>query len=93
MKIYVNGALKQSITTSVRPFEILFGANPGIGIGALQSASDFVGPEYFYGLLDEVRISDTALPPSQLLAPEPSALALILSGLPLICSRRRARTR
>jgi len=50
MKIYVNGVLQQSITTTVRPFEILFGANPGIGIGALQSGSDSVGPEYFHGL-------------------------------------------
>jgi arabinan endo-1,5-alpha-L-arabinosidase len=89
MKIYVNGQLKQSITTTLRPFEILFGSNPGIGIGALQSSSQFVGPEYFHGLLDEVRISDAALPPSQLLAPEPSALAFSLIAIPLLLGRRR----
>jgi hypothetical protein len=92
MKIYVNGVAQESIITSVRPFELLFGANPGIGIGALQSGSTFNGPEYFHGMLDEVRISNVALRPDQFVnAPEPSFATLSLGGLLLLCARARRR--
>jgi hypothetical protein len=88
MDLYVNGTLQSSINTSIRPFELLFGANPGIGVGALQD-----GGEYFHGMIDEVRISNTALTPSQFLdAPEPSSLGLLGAAL-LLASGRRSRRR
>lgn len=65
MRLYINGSLAKSLVTSIRPFASLdTAANPGLGIGNLQSASY---NEYFNGLIDEVRLSDQALSPSQLL--------------------------
>lgn len=66
MRLYINGNLAKSLVTSVRPMATLdAAANPGLGIGNLQSATY---SEYFNGLIDEVRISDQALSPSQLLS-------------------------
>jgi hypothetical protein len=63
--VYVNGKLTASKQTSIRPFALLDPtANPGLGIGNVQSATY---AEYFNGLIDEVRISDEALSPSQFL--------------------------
>jgi len=85
MDLYVNGQLANSTTTTIRPFEILNGANPGIAIGALQNNG-----EYFHGLIDEVRISNAALTPNQFLdVPEPSAPVLAVVGLALLLLRRR----
>lgn len=72
----MNGVLVNSTTTAVRPLGPLDPTQqPGLGIGDVQSSTY---GENFNGLIDEVRISDQALPPSQLLdaAPEPSTLVL-----------------
>jgi hypothetical protein len=64
MKLYINGDFVSSITTMHRPMGPLdSGRNPGLGIGDLQNASS----QQFDGLIDEVRISDQALLPSQFL--------------------------
>ena len=74
MKLYVNGALVASTVTSIRPFGALDpGFSPGLGIGSDQTGEY---GEYLNGWLDEVRLSDVALSPSQFLIPEPSALAV-----------------
>ena len=44
-------------------------SNPGLGIGDIQSQND--SGEYFDGLIDEVRISNAALAPSQFLDSPP----------------------
>ncbi len=77
MKLYVDGNLAGSTTTSVRPFALLDPSqNPGIGIGGLQSSNPSLGPEYFNGFIDELRLSNAALSPDQLLVPEPSSMVL-----------------
>jgi hypothetical protein len=63
MRLYVNGTLVSSTTTAIRPYDVLTGPNPGLGIGALQDGRF----EYFHGSIDEARISNVALTPSQLL--------------------------
>lgn len=66
MRLYINGVQKSSGTTSVRPLGPLDpNSNPGLGIGNIQSGNY---DEHFNGLIDEVRISDQALPASQLLS-------------------------
>jgi hypothetical protein len=64
MRLYIDGNLVASTTTSVRPYQKLIGQNPGLGIGNVQSGNY---AEYFNGFIDEVRISDTALTPGQFL--------------------------
>jgi len=60
MKLYIDNVLAASTTTSVRPFAALDPSeNPGLGIGDVQSDNY---QEHFDGLIDEVRISDAALP-------------------------------
>ena len=89
LSLYINGSLANSLTTSVRPLGALDPTlNPGLGIGDLQSATY---PENFYGLIDEVRISDQALSPDQFLSavPEPSAVILAGAGLAVLSLRRR----
>jgi hypothetical protein len=55
----------RSITTSVRPLATLDpGYRPGVGIGSDQ---DSQYAELFSGWLDEVRLSDVALRPGQML--------------------------
>jgi hypothetical protein len=93
MSLYIDGTLKAQITTSVRPSGSLAPLlNPGIGIGALQNNGDTVsgyGGEFFYGKIDEVRISGSALSPSEFLiapamsVPEPSTL--VLAGIGFVC--------
>ena len=90
MKLYVNGAQVASTVTTVRPFALLDpGASPGLGIG-----SDPTGEygEFLNGWLDEVRLSDVALNPSQFLIPEPSALSVACVGFITMCCCRRRRT-
>src|SRR5207244_4463116 len=87
MKLYVNGVLVASTFTSIRPFGALDpSSSPGLGIGSDQTGQY---GEYLNGWLDEVRLSDTALTPSQFLIPEPSALAIACIGLLAMCSRWR----
>jgi len=65
--VYVNGSLVASTITSLRPFAHLDPAlHPGLGIGALQ---DVNSTSHFHGNIDDVRISDVALDPSQFLPP------------------------
>ena len=65
MRIYVNGKLGGFTTTSIRPLGPLdAGSTPGLGIGNTQSANY---QQYFPGFIDEVRVSDVALSPSQFL--------------------------
>jgi hypothetical protein len=67
MKLYVNGKLVNSITTSVRPLAALDPAwSPGLSMGC-----DPTGQygEYFHGWLDEIRLSNVALSPSEFLVP------------------------
>ena len=99
MNLYINGVSVASKTTSVRPLGTLFGPNPGLGIGNVQSANY---PQAFNGLIDEVRISDVALQPGQFLnasavpgidpAGMTSALALLIGAVGLVERRRRDRT-
>jgi len=69
MKLYVNGSLVESTTTSIRPMSALDpSSSPGLGIGC-----DNTGQygQYLNGWLDEVRLSDAALDPSQFLSSKP----------------------
>jgi len=71
MSIYINGKLVSLETTSVRPFaELDSNLNPGIGIGNLQST---IGDQEFVGLIDEVRITNGLLAPSQFLNAAPQS--------------------
>lgn len=65
MRLYIDGNLVAATNTSIRPYGELTGAYPGLGIGDVQS--DNIAYEYFNGFIDEVRISDVALSPSQFL--------------------------
>lgn len=93
LRLYVNGTLAAIAITPIRPFATLQGdLSPGLGIGGLQSGNPSLNLENFNGLIDEVRIADTALPPGQLLVPEPSlVLPLVIGGLGLLSCRRSAR--
>jgi hypothetical protein len=67
MKLYVNGQLVGSTKTTIHPLlDLVPRASPGIGIGC-----DGTGQygEHFKGWLDEVRLSDRALQPGELLIP------------------------
>lgn len=94
MKLYVNGNLVSSTTTSVRPLGALDpNWSPGLSI-----ACDPTGQygEYFNGWIDEVRLSNVALDPSQFLmpVPEPGSAAVFClgAGIWFVCRRlsRRA---
>ena len=88
IKLYVNGALAASSTTTIRPLGTLDSSQtPGVAIGGLQSDNPALNKTYFNGLIDEVRISDTALTPSQFLVPEPVALPLLAFGGFTLCTR------
>lgn len=89
MDLYENGDLVASGTTTIRPYATLDSAkNPGLGIGNTQSGNY---NEYFNGYIDEVRISDVALSPSQMLdaVPEPATFGVLATGMLSILLRRR----
>lgn len=66
--LYVNGSLIASTVTDLRPFAELRKLNhPGLAIGANFEGSP--DPLYFRGCIDEVRVSDVALDPSEFLPP------------------------
>jgi hypothetical protein len=78
LSVWVDGVMANSLTTTVRPFATLDpGSTPGIGIGNVQSPNY---NQYFDGFIDEVRISDQALAPTDFL-PEPSVMFVGLCGL------------
>jgi hypothetical protein len=86
MKLYIDGAQVASTNTAIRPLGPLDPAwSPGLSIG-----NDYTG-QYgglFNGLVDEVRISDAALQPGQLL-PEPATATLLVIGMAAATRRRR----
>ena len=66
--LYVNGALVASTTTTVRPFgKLLDHHHAGLGIGAGIKGSPDDG--HTRASIDDLRISDVALDPSQFLPP------------------------
>jgi hypothetical protein len=65
LSLYVNGMLVASMNTPIRPVGTLTGPEPGLSIGNNQGSSSY--GENFSGLVDEVRISNQALQPSQFL--------------------------
>ena len=73
-RLYLNGTLAASGVTPVRPLAVLDpNSNPGLGIGSIQSAEgDGHFDQYVDGLIDEVRISNVALDPSEFLNREPT---------------------
>lgn len=75
LSFYLDGVLKVSLTTAIRPFALTdLSLNPLAEIGS-----------YYRGLVDEVRISNQALRPDQFLnsanIPEPSGMILTAIGL------------
>lgn len=93
MDLYINGILSASTITNIRPLgELDKKYLPGIGIGNVQSGNY---NEYFNGLIDEVRISNVALNPSQLLdakpVPEPGSIILEISGIAILFNVFRLR--
>ena len=65
MTLYVNGAVVNQTTTTIRPFGDLDpNSNPGIGIGNLQDGNG----QGFDGLIDEVEIFNRALSQTEIQA-------------------------
>ena len=87
MKIFVAGVEVGSRSAGgLRPTTLLSGSQ--VSIGALYDG--FSRGQYFDGVIDEVRISNLALSPSQFLGadngtvPEPATLALFCTGLLMV---------
>ncbi len=94
MKIFVDGIEVASRSAAgMRPDVALF-SNANIGVGGLSDGAAFA--QHFRGVIDEVRLSDVALRPSQFLnanpsvntVPEPSAY-LMLAGIGIFAAFRR----
>jgi hypothetical protein len=84
MDLYVNGTLGATASTTIRPLGPLnSNYQPGLGIANVQSSNY---SDYFNGMLDEVRVSNTALSPNQFLsfpggaAPGPSQWGVDSAG-------------
>jgi concanavalin A-like lectin/glucanase superfamily protein len=92
MKLFINGSQVASTLTSIRPLgplESFWGAAVSIG----EDPTGQYG-EAFNGLIDEVRISNVALEPSEFLIPEPSlAFTVLPLALGLYSRRRRQELR
>jgi len=92
MSLYVNGALANSLTTTSRPLGPLDSSVPGgLAIGSYP-VTTFGDAASFDGLIDEVRISNTALTPSQFLdataVPEPASIGLMAIATGCLLSRK-----
>jgi hypothetical protein len=89
MDLYENGVLVASATTTIRPFATLDASkDPGLGIGNVEASDN----QYFDGYIDEVRISNQALLPSQFLdssVPEPASVSILCVGILGMLARRR----
>ncbi len=80
MCLYLDGSLVASTVTSRRPLAALQpSANPGVAIGG--PTTPHVPLEYFHGLIDEVRISDAALTPSEFLNAAPKSSHIVVAEL------------
>ena len=98
MNLYVDGISVASTITSVRPLGALTGPNAGIGVGGHPPGAFNMA---FNGLIDEVRISDVALQPSQFLNASPvpeidpaglaAVAALVACAFGLVERRRQVR--
>lgn len=69
LSLFINGECVATNDTDIRAAGHLGGSSPGIGIGNLQCA----GNQAFRGLIAEVRICGTALPPHRFLPPTVTA--------------------
>jgi len=87
MRLFVDGDMVAETITARRPFGALDpGRRPRVVIGTINQT----GGDFFDGIIDEVRISDVALP-----IPEPSAAVLLgmgAIGMAFHVCRRRRRT-
>src|SRR5436305_1062009 len=83
-KLYLDGTLVDS--GSFASF-----AGSGTSAGGIGCDPFIPADSYFHGNIDEVRISDVALPPSQFEVPEPgrSALAIFVAAATLLPHRKR----
>jgi hypothetical protein len=63
LRLYVNGDLCAETATTGDPVKVLTGPDPGLSIGNFQSR---VWPNMFAGVIDEVRIWNTALTQEQI---------------------------
>jgi concanavalin A-like lectin/glucanase superfamily protein/PEP-CTERM motif-containing protein len=94
MSLYINGTLATSISTSATPLVLLDPTmEPGIGVGGHPSSffNDFMS---FDGLIDEVKLSDSALTPDQFLnahatVPEPASFGMLAIFAGALAVRRR----
>jgi hypothetical protein len=94
IRLYVDGVLVDTeVAHGIRPFATL---DPAPAVAAGLGIANVQDPNYplvsvFNGRMDEVRLSDVSLTPSQMLVPEPAASAMAaFAALGAIC-RRRAR--
>lgn len=92
-KTYLNGVLKLTVTRAVSAFQ----NSSAINLGTFRDNNN----RYWDGFLDEVGVWNRALTATEVtelyernqsgisLVPEPSRVMLLLSGLGLVCMRRR----
>ncbi|HVC97874.1 MAG TPA: choice-of-anchor Q domain-containing protein, partial [Pirellulales bacterium] len=81
MRLYIDGVERASTATSIRPFGPLNAADvPGLGIGS----TEWTDNEYFHGLIDEVRLSNVALSPDQLIGATPANTVVTVNGAPVL---------
>ncbi|MFA9479404.1 PEP-CTERM sorting domain-containing protein [Phycisphaerales bacterium AB-hyl4] len=76
------GPLQHERVSIWEGFESLFPGDPNLAM--------YVGWDYSFPAIGDVRYSDGVLDQSQLLIPEPGSSALLLGGLALMLGRRRA---